>query len=79
VRPNRLKILALGLFAALGAAVGLMVLLELLDTRIHGRRQVVGLVGEPPLAIIPWVTEPGKPRRFAFWRRWRQVAATAGA
>jgi protein-tyrosine kinase len=46
-----------------------MLLLELLDTRIRGRRQVVSLVGAPPLAIIPWVAEEEKPRRFAFWRR----------
>jgi hypothetical protein len=46
-----------------------MLLLELLDTRVRGRRQVVSLVGVPPLAIIPWVAEEEKPRRFAFWRR----------
>jgi polysaccharide biosynthesis transport protein len=79
VKPNRPAIFALGLLGAIASAIGLMVLLELLDTRVRGRRQVVSLVGAPPLAIIPWVADEEKPRRFAFWRRWRPVAAPAGA
>jgi polysaccharide biosynthesis transport protein len=72
--------LRMGLLGAFGAAIGLMLLLELLDTRIRGRRQVVSLVGVPPLAIIPWVAEEEKPRRFAFWRRSPPAAAApAGA
>ena len=66
------------------SAVGLMLLLEVLDTRVRGRRQVVSLVGVPPLAIIPWVAEEEKRRfaalrRLAFWRRSSPVAAAAGA
>ena len=79
VRPNRPAIVALGLLGAIAAAIGLMVLLELLDTRVRGRRQVVSLVGAPPLAIIPWVAEEEKPRRFAFWRRSSPTPAPAGA
>jgi uncharacterized protein involved in exopolysaccharide biosynthesis len=69
VKPNRPAIFALGLLGAIAAAIGLMVLLELLDTRIRGRRQVVGLVGAPPLAIIPWVADEEKPGRLAWLRR----------
>lgn len=57
VKPNRKAILALGLLMSIGAAVGLMMLLEAMDTRIRGRRELVALVGVPPLAIIPWVDE----------------------
>jgi uncharacterized protein involved in exopolysaccharide biosynthesis len=78
VRPNRSAIFALGLLGALAAAVGLMLLLEVLDTRIRGRRQVVSLVGVPPLAIIPWVAEEREPRRFGLWRR-PAAAGAAGA
>jgi hypothetical protein len=63
------------MLAAIAAAIGLMVLLELLDTRVRGRRQIVDLVGVPPLAIIPWVAEDEKAR----WLRWpwrRQPLAT---
>ncbi len=82
VSPNRPAIFALGLLGAIASAIGLMVLLELLDTRVRGRRQVVSLVGAPPLAIIPWVAEEEKPNRFAFWRRKPKpgmAAAPAGA
>jgi succinoglycan biosynthesis transport protein ExoP len=69
IKPNRQAIFALGLLGAFASAIGLMVLLELLDTRIRGRRQVVDLLGVPPLAIIPWVAEDEKPRRLAWLRR----------
>jgi polysaccharide chain length determinant protein (PEP-CTERM system associated) len=55
IRPNRKAILALGLLFAVGAGVGLMALLEAVDTRVRGRRELMALVGVPPLAIIPWV------------------------
>ena len=57
VRPNRKAILALGLLLSLGAAVGLMALLEAFDTRVRGRREIVAMLGVPPLAIIPWVAD----------------------
>jgi polysaccharide biosynthesis transport protein len=80
IKPNRPAIFMMGLVGAGGAALGLMLLLELLDTRVRGRRQVISLVGVPPLAIIPWVAEEEKPRRFAFWRRSHSAtAAPAGA
>jgi len=84
VKPNRPAIFALGLLAAIAGAIGLMVLLELLDTRVRGRRQVVSLVGAPPLAIIPWVAEEEKPGRLAWLRRLlprrhAHVEAPAGA
>jgi uncharacterized protein involved in exopolysaccharide biosynthesis len=78
VRPNRPAIFALGLLGALAVAVGLLLLLEVLDTRIRGRRQVVSLVGAPPLAIIPWVAEERESRRFGLWRR-PAAASAAGA
>jgi len=55
ISPNRKAILALGLLFAMGAAVGLMALFEAVDTRVRGRRELMTLVGVPPLAIIPWV------------------------
>jgi uncharacterized protein involved in exopolysaccharide biosynthesis len=55
VSPNRRLILALGAVLALGAAIGLMQLLETLDTRIRGREDIIALLTVPPLAVIPWV------------------------
>jgi polysaccharide biosynthesis transport protein len=57
IRPNRPAILALGLLMAVGSAVAMLVLLEASDTRIRGRRQVLAMLGVPPLAVIPWVAE----------------------
>jgi uncharacterized protein involved in exopolysaccharide biosynthesis len=84
IKPNRPAIVMLDLLGAGGAAVGLMLLLEVLDSRVRGRRQVVSLVGVPPLAIIPWVAKEEKQRfaawrRLAFWRRASPAAAAAGA
>ena len=55
VSPNQPLILALGAVLALGAAIGLMQLLETLDTRIRGREDIIALLTVPPLAVIPWV------------------------
>jgi hypothetical protein len=55
VSPNRKAILALGFLLSIGAAIGIVALLEALDSTIRGRRELVALVGVPPLAIIPWV------------------------
>ena len=53
--PNRPLILALGLLAAVSVSIGLMLILEELDTRIHGRDDLMALIKVPPLAVIPWV------------------------
>ena len=58
IRPNRPAILAIGLMLALGGAVALVALLEALDNRVRGRREVMALLGVPPLAVIPWVAPP---------------------
>lgn len=77
VSPNRLAVLGIGLVLALGAAVAMLVLLEAVDTRVHGRRQVEILFGAAPIAIIPWVALDEPRRRFAFLRR-RPALAVRG-
>ena len=47
---------------SVGAAVGLLLLLEALDNRVRGRRQVLAMLGVPPLAVIPWVTDEPEPQ-----------------
>ena len=60
IRPNRIAILALGLLAALGSAVAIMLLLEARDPRVRGPRAVAAALGEPPLVVIPWLGDaPG--------------------
>jgi len=62
ISPNRLRIFALGLLMAVGAAVGMLLLLEAVDNRVRGRRHVLTILGVPPLAVIPWVTDEHEPQ-----------------
>jgi uncharacterized protein involved in exopolysaccharide biosynthesis len=55
VSPNRLLILVMGVLLSIGTALGLMWLLEALDTRIRSRDDIIALLNVPPLAVIPWV------------------------
>ncbi len=55
VSPNRGLIASLGLVLAVGAAILVLFLAEALDSRIRGRGQVIALLGEAPLAVLPWV------------------------
>jgi uncharacterized protein involved in exopolysaccharide biosynthesis len=59
ISPNRQLIVALGIVLALGSAIGLMLLLEALDTRIRSRDDIIALLSVPPLTVIPWI-EPAK-------------------
>jgi uncharacterized protein involved in exopolysaccharide biosynthesis len=53
--PNRPLVLILGLLLAMAAAVGLPLLLEAVDGRVRGRRDLTGLASVPPLAVIPFI------------------------
>ena len=56
IKPNRKKIITLGLFAALAAAVALAALLEVLDKRVHGVESLNSIINMRPLVIIPYIT-----------------------
>jgi len=56
IKPNRVKIIMLGLFAALAAAIGIAVLLEMLNQRIRGKGALTMLIGQSPLVEIPYIT-----------------------
>ena len=55
IRPNRIKIMTLGVFAALGGALGLAGLLELLEGKLRGVEAVTSVIGVRPLVIIPYI------------------------
>jgi succinoglycan biosynthesis transport protein ExoP len=81
VSPNRKLMIVLGFVLAAGAAVGLMLLLEQLDTRIRGRSHLVQLVGVPALAIVPVIEieEDRAVRRRKFWILTAVAIMLAGA
>ncbi|MFV1983339.1 MAG: GumC family protein [Thiohalomonadales bacterium] len=56
IRPNRLKIIFMGLVLAFGAAGGLAFLLEMLNQRIRGRGALAAATGFSPLVEIPYIT-----------------------
>ncbi len=56
IKPNRFKIIILGLFAAIAAAGGLALLLEMLNQRIRGKGALTTILGQSPLVEIPYIT-----------------------
>jgi polysaccharide chain length determinant protein (PEP-CTERM system associated) len=78
ISPNRPLIAALGLLLALAGAVGILTLLEAVDTRVHGRRQLVALVGEAPLAVVPWGMRDSAPGQTRASLAYRIGAACGG-
>jgi len=75
VSPKRMLIVLLGGVLAMGAAFGMMFLLESIDTRIRDRDHVIQLLGVPPLAVVPYV----QTAEDLHQRRKTRVFITAGA
>ena len=57
-KPNRAKIFAIGVFLALVSAIGVMMLLEMLNKRIRGAQALTHVLGYPPLAVLPYLPGP---------------------
>ncbi len=55
VSPNRLAILFLGIVFAAAAGVGSIALAEMMDTAIYSEKTVMTLLGQAPLATIPYL------------------------
>lgn len=56
IKPNRPKIIMLGLFLAFAAAGGIAFLLEMLNQRIRGVGALTTILGQSPLVEIPYIT-----------------------
>jgi polysaccharide chain length determinant protein (PEP-CTERM system associated) len=79
-KPNRIQILGIGFLAALGAAVGVVMLLEMIDKRIRGVEAFTHVLGHRPLVVIPFLYTEEETRRkslnirstiVAWWQRWK--------
>jgi len=55
VSPNRWLIAMMGIVLSLGAAFGLLWLLESVDTSVRGRLDLLKLTGIAPLALVPHI------------------------
>lgn len=56
IKPNRIKILLIGIFLAIASALGLAFLLEVLNQRIRGKGALTVVMGHRPLVEIPYIT-----------------------
>lgn len=55
IRPNRQKILLLGIFLAAASGVGAIFLIEMIDGSIYGMARLTEAVQQSPLANIPYI------------------------
>lgn len=62
-KPNRILIAGGGGFFGILTGLGLVVLLEFLNRSIRRPAELVAKLGITPLATIPYIDVPGKPRR----------------
>ena len=56
IKPSRTKMVLLGFFLAIAAAIGVTVLLEMLFGRVRGLSAVTALTGQRPMVVIPYIT-----------------------
>ncbi len=74
ISPNRLAIVFLGLVASVGGGTGSVMLAEVMDTTLRGRKGHSRMFAEPPLATIPRLVSPAERR----WRRVRSILIALG-
>ncbi len=76
--PNRPAIFSLGVVLALVVAVGLVVLLEVVDTSVRSARDLEQLLTAAPLAVVPWMlTDADRARQRR--QRYFALAGAAGS
>jgi hypothetical protein len=63
IKPNRLAILAVAVLAAVAGGITAGVLHDAADGRIHGWRQLAGICGQTPLAVVPFIRTANDRRR----------------
>jgi uncharacterized protein involved in exopolysaccharide biosynthesis len=63
IKPNRLAILAVAMLAAVAGGIAVGVLHDAADGRVHGWRQLAGICGQTPFAVIPVIQTANDRRR----------------
>lgn len=77
IKPNRKKLVALGFFVALAAAVGVAALLESLFARVRGVGALTAVTGQRPVVVIPYITSEAELRSTKSFRQ-RFIALLVG-
>jgi len=78
VSPPRLAIVVLGFVLSFGAAIGIILLIEALDTSIRSRHDIELLTTVPPLAVLPWIETPAERVTRSKTRRLSLAGAVGG-
>ncbi len=78
VAPNRLRLLVAGVALAAGAAIGLVLFAEQLDTSFHTVNEIRAFTRLPVLVSIPAISTPRDRRRRRRVRQLVAVSALAG-
>lgn len=65
-KPNRLAIAFLGLVFSFAGGIGAASLAEALNHTVRGRHDIMMLIGEPPLASIPYIITAADIRKQVF-------------
>jgi hypothetical protein len=70
--------MAIGVVLALAITLGIVALLEALDTSVRGRHDLVHMLSTPPLAVLPWIeTHEDRTKRIRRARfAWAGTAAS---
>ncbi len=68
--PNRPAIAFLGLLLAFGSGLGLVVLMESMDSGIRGERALTSIMGAAPLVVIPYLRNSEDKKRVTREYRW---------
>jgi polysaccharide biosynthesis transport protein len=63
VKPNRVMLFFLGFVLALAGALGTAAVTEAMDKMVRGQKDVQTLMGDAPLAIIPYIQNSADARR----------------
>ncbi len=69
VSPNRTIIWIVGVLLSLGLAAGIAALRETLDGTVRGRKDLMRLLSEAPLGLVPMIGTPGD--ALVLKQRWR--------
>jgi polysaccharide biosynthesis transport protein len=69
VKPERRKLVALGFFVAIAAAVAVVLVLEKLFGRVQGLTAVTALTGQRPMVVVPYITTAEETRSLEVLRK----------
>jgi succinoglycan biosynthesis transport protein ExoP len=76
-KPDRGKILLLGIFAAVGGSGGLVLFLETLNQRIRGQEALAIAIRQRPMVTIPYIVIEDEVLRRKRLLKWVAIAAVA--